>query len=123
MTLISIHIAISRHVSGTTSAMRIAGWRRLVVCVPPVFLIALNGWRFIGLGSLMGYAEGFCQDLNRDMKWTLKMGWFAPKTGTNGSNYVTQTGVLAQQFDCSLTTSMILGRYEVWWLYVDLGNQ
>ena len=41
--------------------MRIAGWRRLVVCVPPVFLIALNGWRFIGLGSLMGYDEGFCQ--------------------------------------------------------------
>ena len=35
VTLISIHIAISRHVSGTTSAMRIAGWRRLVVWVRP----------------------------------------------------------------------------------------
>jgi hypothetical protein len=40
------------------AAMRIPGWRRLVVSVPPVFLIALNGWRFIGLGFLMGYAEG-----------------------------------------------------------------
>ncbi len=28
-------------------------WRALVVSVPPVFLIALNGWRFIGLGFLM----------------------------------------------------------------------
>ena len=92
MTLISIHIAISRHVSGTTSAMRIAGWRRLVVCVPPVFLIALNGWRFIGLGSLMGYAEGFCQDLNRDMKWTLKMGWFAPSGGTDRGVPQTKAG-------------------------------
>jgi hypothetical protein len=33
-------------------------WRALVVSVPPVFLIALNGWRFIGLGFLMAYAEG-----------------------------------------------------------------
>jgi hypothetical protein len=38
--------------------MRVAAWRRLVVSVPPVFLIALNGWRFIDLGFLMGYAEG-----------------------------------------------------------------
>jgi hypothetical protein len=34
------------------------GWRALVVSVSPVFLITLNGWRFIGLGFLMGYAEG-----------------------------------------------------------------
>ena len=33
-------------------------WRALVVSVPPVFLIALNGWRFIGLAFLMAYAEG-----------------------------------------------------------------
>jgi hypothetical protein len=33
-------------------------WRALVVSIPPVFLIAINGWRFIGLGFLMGYAEG-----------------------------------------------------------------
>jgi hypothetical protein len=33
-------------------------WRALVVSVSPVFLITLNGWRFIGLGFLMGYAEG-----------------------------------------------------------------
>lgn len=33
-------------------------WRALVVSISPVFLIALNGWRFIGLGFLMGYAEG-----------------------------------------------------------------
>ena len=35
-----------------------AGFRASVVSIPPVFLIALNGWRFIGLGFLMGYAEG-----------------------------------------------------------------
>jgi hypothetical protein len=34
------------------------GWRALVVSVSPVFLITLNGWRFIGLGFFMGYAEG-----------------------------------------------------------------
>ena len=33
-------------------------WRELVVSISPVFLISLNGWRFIGLGFLMGYAEG-----------------------------------------------------------------
>jgi hypothetical protein len=39
-------------------AMRVSSWRGLVVSIPPVFLIALNGWRFIGLGFLMGHAEG-----------------------------------------------------------------
>jgi len=33
-------------------------WRSVIVSISPVFLIALNGWRFIGLGFLMGYAEG-----------------------------------------------------------------
>jgi hypothetical protein len=36
----------------------IAGWRRLVLSISPIFLIALNGWRFIGLGFLMAYQEG-----------------------------------------------------------------
>jgi hypothetical protein len=41
------------------AAVRIfAGFRRAVVSISPIFLIALNGWRFIGLGFLMGYAEG-----------------------------------------------------------------
>jgi len=35
-----------------------ATWRATVVSIPPIFLISLNGWRFIGLGFLMGYAEG-----------------------------------------------------------------
>jgi hypothetical protein len=34
------------------------GWRAMVVSIPPVFLITLNGWRFIGLAFLMGYVEG-----------------------------------------------------------------
>jgi hypothetical protein len=34
------------------------GWRALIVSISPVFLITLNGWRFIGLGFFMGYAEG-----------------------------------------------------------------
>ena len=38
--------------------MRVPDLRRLFVSIPPVFLIALNGWQFIGLGFLMGYAEG-----------------------------------------------------------------
>jgi len=33
-------------------SLQIPGWRALVVSIPPVFLIALNGWRFIGLGVL-----------------------------------------------------------------------
>jgi hypothetical protein len=32
-------------------SLRIPNWRALVVSIPPVFLIALNSWRFIGLGS------------------------------------------------------------------------
>jgi hypothetical protein len=38
--------------------LRISGWRRLVLSISPIFLIALNGWRFIGLGFLMAYQEG-----------------------------------------------------------------
>jgi hypothetical protein len=34
------------------------GWRERVVSIPPVLLIAMNGWRFIGLGFLMAYEEG-----------------------------------------------------------------
>jgi hypothetical protein len=33
-------------------------WRNRVVSVPPMFLIALNGWRFIGLGFVMAWVEG-----------------------------------------------------------------
>jgi hypothetical protein len=39
-------------------SMRFPGWRALVVSIPPVLLIALNGWRFIGLAFLMAYREG-----------------------------------------------------------------
>ena len=38
-------------------SLQIPGWRALVVSIPPVFLIALNGWRFI-LGFLMALQEG-----------------------------------------------------------------
>jgi hypothetical protein len=40
------------------SVRQVPGWRARIVSIPPVFLICLNGWRFIGLGFLMGYAEG-----------------------------------------------------------------
>jgi hypothetical protein len=33
-------------------------FRRTVASISPIFLIALHAWRFIGLGFLMGYAEG-----------------------------------------------------------------
>jgi hypothetical protein len=33
-------------------------WRVRVTSISPVLLIAMNGWRFIGLGFLMAYAEG-----------------------------------------------------------------
>src|SRR4029450_3950055 len=36
-----------------------SGWRSLVLSISPIFLITLNGWRFIGLGFFMGYPEGF----------------------------------------------------------------
>jgi len=40
-------------------AMRVSpAWRARVVSIPPVFLIAVNGWRFVGLGFLMAWAEG-----------------------------------------------------------------
>ena len=34
------------------------GWRARVTSVSPVFLISMNGWRFIGLGFLMANVEG-----------------------------------------------------------------
>lgn len=34
------------------------GFRTAVISISPTLLIALHGWRFIGLGFLMGYAEG-----------------------------------------------------------------
>ena len=36
----------------------IPSWRSLALSISPIFLIALNGWRFIGLGFLMAYQEG-----------------------------------------------------------------
>jgi hypothetical protein len=39
-------------------SLRIPGWHALVVSIPPILLIAMNGWRFIGLGFLMAYQEG-----------------------------------------------------------------
>jgi len=38
--------------------LRSPSWLRLVASIPPVFLISLSGWRFIGLGFIMGYAQG-----------------------------------------------------------------
>lgn len=35
-----------------------SGWRARVLSLPPILLIAMNGWRFIGLGFLMAWAEG-----------------------------------------------------------------
>ena len=39
-------------------ALLISSCLGLVVSISPVFLIALSGWRFIGLGFIMGYEEG-----------------------------------------------------------------
>lgn len=33
-------------------------WRAQVMAISPVMLVAMNGWRFIGLGFLMAHAEG-----------------------------------------------------------------
>jgi hypothetical protein len=41
------------------AAVRLSrGWRTVALSIPPVFLIALSGWRFIGLGFVMAYVEG-----------------------------------------------------------------
>jgi hypothetical protein len=34
------------------------GWRARVTSISPILLIAMNGWRFIGLGFLMAHSEG-----------------------------------------------------------------
>lgn len=36
----------------------IPGWRARVTSLSPILLIAMNGWRFIGLGFIMAAAEG-----------------------------------------------------------------
>lgn len=41
------------------AALRVLpAFRERVLSVPPIFLIAVNGWRFVGLGFLMAWAEG-----------------------------------------------------------------
>jgi hypothetical protein len=40
------------------AGMLFPAWREIVTSIPPVFLISLNGWRFVGLGFLMGSVEG-----------------------------------------------------------------
>jgi len=37
-------------------------------------------------------AEPIPKNLSRDINWTVKAGWIAPKTGEKGSYYVTHTG-------------------------------
>jgi hypothetical protein len=40
-------------------ALRVSpSFRDRVVSVPPLFLIAVNGWRFVGLGFVMAWVEG-----------------------------------------------------------------
>jgi hypothetical protein len=40
-------------------ALRVSpAFRDRVVSVPPLFLIAVNGWRFVGLGFVMAWVEG-----------------------------------------------------------------
>src|SRR5262245_43924898 len=55
-------------------SLQIPGWRALVVSIPPVFLIALNGWRFIGLGFLLAFQEGL---LPGGFAWTAGLGAIA----------------------------------------------
>jgi len=42
-----------------------------------------------------GAAESVPKNLNRDIKWTLKAGWIAEKTGKKGQYYVTKSGKTA----------------------------
>jgi hypothetical protein len=69
--------------------LRLPGWRTLVVSIPPVFLIGLNGWRFIGLGLLMAYREGL---LPGGFAWPAGLGdiamavtapWIAARVASN----------------------------------------
>src|SRR6185295_8161489 len=71
------------------ASLHLPGWRSLVVSIPPVFLIALNGWRFIGLGFLMAYREGL---LPGGFAWPAGLGdiamavtapWFAARVASD----------------------------------------
>lgn len=52
------------------------------------------------VASLEHAAEQVPKNLSRDLKWTQKAGWIAPKTGTKDKYYVTNTGntALLQKF-------------------------
>jgi hypothetical protein len=71
------------------ASLHLPGWRSLVVSIPPVFLITLNGWRFIGLGFLMAYREGL---LPGGFAWPAGLGdiamavtapWFAARVASD----------------------------------------
>jgi len=47
------------------------GFRAAVTSVSPTLLVALHGWRFIGLGFLMAYAEGL---LSGGFAWPAGLG-------------------------------------------------
>lgn len=65
------------------------GWRARVTSLSPVLLIAMNGWRFIGLGFLMAYSEGL---LPGGFAWPAGLGdiamaatapWFAARVASD----------------------------------------
>src|SRR5262245_22279368 len=60
-------------------SLRQPGWHALIVSVPPVLLIALNGWRFIGLGFLMGYQEGLLPAGLGDIAMAVTAPWIAAR--------------------------------------------
>jgi hypothetical protein len=55
---IAIGVAFAAPLLLFLAGMRVPAWRQLVISSPPIFLIALNGWRFVGLGFLMANEEG-----------------------------------------------------------------
>jgi hypothetical protein len=56
---VAVAIAFATPILLVLVSLRISEkWRALVLSVSPVFLICLNGWRFVGLGFLMADAEG-----------------------------------------------------------------
>jgi hypothetical protein len=67
--LLTLAVAFLTPILLFLASMRLPGWRALVVSIPHVFLIALNGWRFIGLGFLMAYREGL---LPGGFAWLMK---------------------------------------------------
>ena len=102
-------------------SLQIPGWRALVVSIPPVLLIALNSWRFIGLGFLMAYQEellpgGFAWPAGLgDIAMAVTAPWIAARVASDDQFRLGKTFLMWNLFGIAdFVDAVFLGTLYLW---------